>query len=599
MLQRLYTLFIAITICSSIHAQTIEEIKRDRSTYIYGEGKGFLEKEADKEALAAIISQISISINEDTKYEVNETDMKVTEKLNSVINTSSNAMLVNIEKIVIANEPDAHVMRYIRREDVNRVFDGRKLKINDMIANARASLSERKINDAIRNFYWAHVLIQSLLYPNEVYIYDNDSVKQVANVWIPGQIDKILDDIRFDFNRVSDENTLFMDVFYKNEPIRSIDYNCFDGSSWGSIYSGVDGKGVVELRQNSDVEKLRIRIEYMFEDESVRDPEVNKILAISQEIPYKKAYKYISTDGSDTPKQSTSPLASKQTNTSKVQAIPNLTHVVEEQAYQQVVKEVVASIASKNRTDDIRHYFTEAGYNDYLSLIKFGSAKIVDANTPLYYALGDEVYCRNILMNFSFEKNRQFMENVVFQFDKEKRISHVTFGLEREASDDVLSKEQWPEAARIILVHFLENYKTAYALKQIGYIESIFAEDALIITGSLVRSATAAEMNQMTKQYVHYTTHSKGEYIRKLRNIFKANEYVNIQFADNDIIRAGEGGEVYGIQIRQNYFSTHYGDTGYLFLMVDLNDMDKPVIHVRTWQPEKDPKFGLYDLGTF
>ena len=61
----------------------------------------------------------------------------------------------------------------------------------------------------------------------------------------------------------------------------------------------------------------------------------------------------------------------------------------------------------------------------------------------------------------------------------------------------------------------------------------------------------------------------------------------------------GKGGEMYAIQIAQDYYSTHYGDKGYLFLMVDINDPEHPLIKVRTWQPEKDPKFGLYGPGDF
>ena len=61
----------------------------------------------------------------------------------------------------------------------------------------------------------------------------------------------------------------------------------------------------------------------------------------------------------------------------------------------------------------------------------------------------------------------------------------------------------------------------------------------------------------------------------------------------------GSYGEVYGIQIRQDYYSINYGDTGYLFLFVDLNDPNNPIIKVRTWQPDRDPDFGLYGLGDF
>jgi hypothetical protein len=63
--------------------------------------------------------------------------------------------------------------------------------------------------------------------------------------------------------------------------------------------------------------------------------------------------------------------------------------------------------------------------------------------------------------------------------------------------------------------------------------------------------------------------------------------------------KAGTGGEIYGIQLKQDYFSASYGDTGYLFVMVDLNDAEHPTIYVRTWQPEKDPDFGIYDISNF
>ena len=89
------------------------------------------------------------------------------------------------------------------------------------------------------------------------------------------------------------------------------------------------------------------------------------------------------------------------------------------------------------------------------------------------------------------------------------------------------------------------------------------------------------------------------QYLRNLERCFDSNEYINIRFANNDIVKAGVGGEVYGIQIKQDYYSTNYGDTGYLFLMVDLNDPKKPIIKVRSWQPERDPNFGLVDLSHF
>ena len=70
------------------------------------------------------------------------------------------------------------------------------------------------------------------------------------------------------------------------------------------------------------------------------------------------------------------------------------------------------------------------------------------------------------------------------------------------------------------------------------------------------------------------------------------------------------GGELYGIQIHQDYCSSSYGDTGYLFLLVDINNPKQPTIFVRTWQPNRDPRlhadygkddpeYGIYGIGDF
>jgi hypothetical protein len=98
---------------------------------------------------------------------------------------------------------------------------------------------------------------------------------------------------------------------------------------------------------------------------------------------------------------------------------------------------------------------------------------------------------------------------------------------------------------------------------------------------------------------IELSRYSKEQYIKQLSNVFQSNEYVNLKFTNMEVKKAGVGGEVYGLQLTQDYVSTSYGDHGYLFLMVDLNVREKPIIHIRTWQPEKDTEFGMYDISHF
>ncbi|MDR3133098.1 MAG: hypothetical protein LBU42_03645 [Prevotellaceae bacterium] len=202
-------------------------------------------------------------------------------------------------------------------------------------------------------------------------------------------------------------------------------------------------------------------------------------------------------------------------------------------------------------------------------------------------------------MRFSFSNNRRaFVEDVVFNISsQEGKIRSLSFALPNKVWGDILKYESWSEYSRMAIIQFIEIYKTAYALKRLDYIESIFSDNALIVVGRIVKKTTTE--NRFSAEKVKLTQYSKEQYIRQLSTVFKSNEYVNLKFTDISVKKAGVGGEIYGIQLKQDYFSTGYGDTGYLFLMVDLNKVEEPVIHIRTWQLEKDPDFGLYDITHF
>ena len=183
-------------------------------------------------------------------------------------------------------------------------------------------------------------------------------------------------------------------------------------------------------------------------------------------------------------------------------------------------------------------------------------------------------------------------------------IDNITFGLGDVAENDILCKGVWEEHARFAIMSFLENYKTAYSLKRLDYISSIFDDDAVIITGRIVHSSAHKDgiENRTTvfnNDIIKYNRYTKDSYLRQLKNSFNSKEYINLRFVNNDVRKLGKGGEVYAIQISQEYFSSNYGDKGYLFLMVDINSPQTPIIKVRTWQPEKDPNFGIYGPEDF
>ena len=91
-----------------------------------------------------------------------------------------------------------------------------------------------------------------------------------------------------------------------------------------------------------------------------------------------------------------------------------------------------------------------------------------------------------------------------------------------------------------------------------------------------------------------------------MSNVFNSQEYINIRFTETVFTKQksssdeGKNGEdIFGVRLLQEYTSATYGDVGYLFLMVDLRDKLRPVIHVRAWQPDKtdiNTLVGLKDI---
>ena len=87
------------------------------------------------------------------------------------------------------------------------------------------------------------------------------------------------------------------------------------------------------------------------------------------------------------------------------------------------------------------------------------------------------------------------------------------------------------------LATFLDNYKTAFALKRLDYIKSIFDDDAIIIVGHVTKHANKKGENQqyIDNDMVKYTRQDKTTYLKNLEKSFGSNEFINIRFTDNDI----------------------------------------------------------------
>lgn len=583
-------------------AQTAEERAEQmkaNAEYICGEGWGDTYNSADQAALADLISKISLNIS--NSFEIKEEEFNTNSSFDSktaiisVMNSYAQATLTNTFNLVISNTPQTHVLRYIRKSEVNKIFDERKEKVFDYVRSAMKAEEKAKIDDALRNYYWAFAMVRSLQYPNSVKM-TIDGVQRLLVTWIPQQIEEIMSNLSTKIAS-KDGNEINLFIKYKGEPVTSLDYTYFDGQTWSNLYSAKDGMGIVELRPGVEINSLQLKYEYEYADQCQIDKELESVMQLFKGTSFKNASVYINNlDKKSAVSSEAKKEFEKSVKTESAANLETLSKVENEKELAGIMTKVINAIKAKDY-DSVSDCFSEDGLEMYKKLLNYGQARLLGDPQFSFYTMGKRVVCRSIPMAFSFKNNRRkFVEDVTFTFDENKKIECVAFGLGSQAKTDIFNKGvgAWSDYAKMVIATFLENYKTAFALKRLDYLESVFDDNATIITGHIIKKAPKVAMEgesfiNSNNKLIKYTRQTKSEYMRKLKMCFQSNQFINIRFADNDVVKMGAGGETYGIQIKQDYYSSNYGDHGYLFLMVDFNDPENPSIKVRTWQPDRNP----------
>ena len=575
-------------------AQTVGHAEdfKNNADYIWGQGYGATVKDADQEALANLMSKISVSVSSDFMIDEREVNTAAGNDAQStvqnVVRTYSQGTLKNTRSVIVTEgPPEATVIRYIKRSDLEKIFKEREENVLSYVYSARNAEKAGRIDAALRYYYWASCLLKSLQNPSQVK-FSEDGVKFPMTMWIPEQIRNILSQIKVEVTKVEGQEVSLL-FTYKDKPVTSLDFHYWDGMNYSNIFSAKDGVMEVEMRPGAPTNKFNIQYEYEFKSQMRQDPELEQVMNIFNTVNYKEATVTVNSGNKSEQKQAQSVL---QAAVSDMSVATHAVQVAQPKPFLKTVEQVVDAIKKKNY-ESVKDLFTDGGYEMFDKLVHYGNASLIGNPNLQFYQLGDRTICRSVPMKFTFKNNkRAFVEDVTFTFNKDEKIESVAFGLDKTARDDIFQRESpWSEDVRMQIATFLENYKTAFALKRLDYIKSIFDDDAIIIVGHVTKHANKKGENQqyIDNEMVKYTRQDKATYLKNLERSFGSNEFINIRFTDNEVKKMGKGGDTYGIQIHQDYYSSTYGDTGYLFLMVDLNDMDAPIIKVRTWQPNRDP----------
>lgn len=217
---------------------------------------------------------------------------------------------------------------------------------------------------------------------------------------------------------------------------------------------------------------------------------------------------------------------------------------------------------------------------------------------------------RGIPIDISEADENEKRQELTIDFLSNGKISNVAIAIDMHRYDQIMAEKSsdLDYARRQVIIDFVENFRTAYNRKDIKLLNSVFSDKALIITGKVVAEKPNSDIDRLTlkNNKVVYIKQTKQEYIQKLTRIFKLNNYVNVKFEDIDVVQHPKYDDIYGVTLKQYWHTSHYSDEGYLFLMIDFRDADKPLIQVRTWQPYKNnvgqvitKKEDVYHLGSF
>jgi len=206
------------------------------------------------------------------------------------------------------------------------------------------------------------------------------------------------------------------------------------------------------------------------------------------------------------------------------------------------------------------------------------------------------------------EKDRK--QEIVLNLTYDGKIDDVFIPI-KQYSDIMNNKAKVEDMSlRLMVLEFVENFRTAYNRKDIQFLENVFSEKALIVVGKKIvpQKQTDAPIQPTVKlDNFKLQVQNKEQYINGLKNVFRKNAYIDVKFSDILVVRHTDKPHIYGVMLKQDWKSMNafkektYSDEGYVLLIINYKNPENPAILVRTWQPEQDVKSDgdKFQLGDF
>ena len=595
-------IIILLFAASFIQAQTITKNTIINSgEYYYGEGVAENEFEAKDQALKNLSSQIAVTVRASITQKLKETLRNVEESVESVVETHSNATLRNVQSIKkTVDRNQTEVFCYMKKSEVEKVWDERRQLIANMVKEAKQYTVEHNISHAIKLYTFAFLLTNSL--PEKCVEYNGVNY----TIEIPKQINKIILDTRFVFagdSMLTDkEREVTLKVKHQNQPTSLVDFKVWDGAGYFYV-EGRDGLAAVKLIGASvQFDELRLFVKTDFYQNRKEFPIVETLWDLFDKPSFESQ---------------------------KIVRLEKAAEIEEEEKVQKKEKPAIVIQEPKFRFDvDTEEDIPVAEEivrqtNQFLELLSGG-----DINTVRSRYASDPFFCHKVVdymkynhprpldskiqagilktrNGYEFRRirvmhsypsiSKQSTDYLVLDFDKDGKLVDLNTCIYKQLYEKFVREAKWGEdwGNRQEIIKFLEKYRTAYLTHDIQTVDMMFAEEAIIIVGRKLESKKLPEDMVRYQPFgsqpgYNYVKLSKQEYLERQKQVFKTVQDIFLDFSTFDINRKNYPSSVYGVEMRQTYLSTGYGDEGYLFLLIDFDPdtlTENPLIYVRAWQP--------------
>lgn len=575
--------------------------------YYFGSGIATTANEARDKALKELTSQIAVRVASSFQQKVQETGKGIQEDVESILRTHTRATLRNVQsESTPRSDGQIEVFCYLPKKEVAKIFEERGRLVADMAGRAKGYRENGNIAFALKLYYYSLLLINSL--PDESLIIGGVNYTTM----IPQEISQIMLAIRYEFqesSKISDrEREVTLYITHNRKPVALLDFTFWDGSDQIAVQAR-DGYATFRLLGSSvDFNELKVAAKYAYYESreeytvvaDLWDLVNRPVFQCQQQIKLKRTAPVAAArpagagqnsaqqtnDRSDAPAKNTGWDLRLQYD----EDIPVATKILDE------ARTVLFLLDAGDGNKLSRRYAGDRYLQKKLSeYMKFNRPKVlqksVDAKVNRTRS-GYEMRRVRVLHQYPTLK-RQSTEFIVLDFDEKGILQDINLCITDNLYQKFVQEAQYGNdwANRQEIIKFVEKYRTAYMTRDIKTVELMFAEDALIIVGREIKpTAVPRDLvryqkfgNQPEYQYVQL---SKGEYIQRQRQVFRAQQDIFLDFASFNMIKKNSAPQVYGIEMRQSYFSTTYADEGYLFLLIDFSEKD-PLIYVRAWQPNE------------